>query len=446
MRAAGVAALLPTGLGRALAGHPPFLCAIADQAVLSLFNMGVAVWLLHALEPASFGVFTILMAVAHGSVAVQDALTSTPLGIRLPTLTGLARRRWLLTVLGNVTYAFAAVAGALVALATALLDGSPALGAGAGLFVGAFVLRSYLRSVAYAAGRPGFALGLDAPVLLLSFAALGALQAAGALTLAAALPALAAANLLALAAALRAPEAGAEAGLPRPAAVLHRYRPFVAEVRWSLLGVLSVLTQRQSHTAVVPALMSPAAYATLAAADTLLGPVRLAAVAIGMVLRPDLARRAACRDWAGVRTVMTRTLLALAAVLALTLAVALAGWPLIERFLFAGKYPEIALPFALAFAITAVQTCRAVPNVTLQVLHDFRTLGRLTLLSAAVSLAGTLAATLALGWHWALLGVLAGEALNSLLTELALRRALALRQGAPTAAVPEQGAAACATP
>lgn len=418
------------GAAALLRRHAPYAFAIADQGVLSLFNVAVAVWLLRALEPTAFGIFTIVMAAAHAAVAVQDALTSTPLGIRYATVATARRRRWLLEVLGNATYAYVLAVGAAVALATLFLaSGDIGLSAAAGAFVAAFAWRSYVRSVAYARQMAGAALALDAPVLLLGLAGLAALQGTGMLRLDSALAVLAAANLLPLAPAARGPLGMPPAVAPR---LLRRYRPFVGEVRWSLLGVGSVLTQRQSHTAVVPTLMSPAAYATLAAADTLMGPVRLAAVAVGMVLRPDLARRVADGDWRGIDRAMRRTLVALSGLLALVLATALAAWPLIEGGLFAGKYPEIATPFALAFAVTAVQTWRAVPNVALQVLHEFERLGRLTLVSAAVSLAATLAVTLAFGWLWALAGVLAGEALNSLLTERALRRVVAERRAART--------------
>lgn len=405
--------------------HGKYVMAIADQAVLSLFNFAIAIWLLRLLDPMAFGIYTIVMAASHAAVAVQDALTSTPLSIRYSTYAGAERKRWLLMVLGNVTYLYVATVFAVVTVATGLLAEDWLLGIGAGLFVSAFVLRSYMRSVAYAKRMEAAAIALDAPFLVLSLGALAAFQWTGATSLGWILIALGAANLIPVAASALGP-----LGAPVPVApgTLPRYRPFVPEVRWSLLGVGSVLAQRQSHTAVVPALMSPAAYATLAAADTLLGPIRLAVVAVGMVLRPEMAQLVSRGDWDGIDALMRRMQILLTAFLTLLLLVATAAWPLIERVVFAGKYPDILIPFALAFAITVVQTWRAVPNFALQALHAFKSLGQLTLICAAVSFAATLAVTLAFGWLWAPIGVLAGEGLNSILILVAARRTLAARR------------------
>lgn len=407
--------------GMGWTSHGKYVVALADQAILSVFNFGVAIWLLRLLDQTTFGVFTILMAVSHAAVGFQEALSSTPLSIRYATYGHEERRRWLLTVLGNVTYAYTVALWLVVAGGVTLLDdGDWMLGGAAACFVASFTLRSYVRSVAYARQREIDALALDAPFLVLALAALAAAQFFHVTRLDLILLALAAANLMPLL------MSGFTSGaMVRPApGVLPRFRGFWPEVRWSLLGVGSVLAQRQSHTAVVPTMMSPAAYATLAAADTLLGPVRLAIMAIGLVLRPELARLVPRRDRAGIVRLVWGVELVMTALLSLLFLAAWFGWSLIEDVVFAGKYPDIAIPFALVGAITAVQAWRGALNYALQAFHRFKSLGQLTLLCAGVSFGATVACTVAFGWTWALAGVLAGETLNLLLIASAFRGAL----------------------
>lgn len=410
---------LITGLPTQARRHGRFALAIADQALLSVFNFGSALWLLRLLDPAHFGLFTIVMALSHASVAIQEALTSTPLGVRYAAASP-AHRRHLLAVLGAATALYTVamtvpVGGLLFALAR-----DPWVALGAALFVSGFIARSYVRSVFYAMQRERAALALDAPFLVLSMLVLIGIQLQGERRLDVILMALSLANLFPLAVTAlvdRRPFAW-----PSYAAWM-RYRFYWPEVRWSLLGVGAVLTQRQSHTAIVPTLMSPAAYATLAAADTIWGPARLAVMAIGMVLRPELGRLAAM----GERRRLDRLVMIMQIVLSVLMAamggVMVLAWPWIERIVFAGKYPDIAIPMALAGAITAAQVARACPSVALQALHRFRDLGRMTLVSAAVSFAGTLGAAVLFGWTWALAGVLLGETLNSILLALLLRNA-----------------------
>lgn len=400
--------------------HGRFALAVLDQAILSVFNFGAALWLLRMLEPGEFGRFTLVMAASHAAVAVQEALTSTPLGVRYPGVPA-SHRRHLLAVLGGATQVYAlammiATAGFAFALAR-----TPGFAAATGLFVAGFVYRSYIRSVFYAMRRERTAVALDLPFLLLSAAGLALAQTTGETGLDAILLYLSAANLipLALAAVLLDRRPFAIASL----AAARRYRHFWAEVRWSLAGVAAVLTQRQSHTAIVPALMSPAAYASLAVADTLWGPVRVAIMAAGMVLRPEMTRLVGEDARDHLDTLVRRTQGAMTALVLGTAGLAAVCWPLVERYLFAGRYPDIGLPFVLAGIVTAIQVWRIGPNVALQALHRFRDLGRVTILSAGISFAGTLAATLVLGWPWALLGVLAGELVNLALISRLLARA-----------------------
>jgi O-antigen/teichoic acid export membrane protein len=410
---------VPAALADAMRRHGRFAVAVADQALLSLFNFGSALWLLRLLEPSAFGLFTIVMALSHAAVAVQEALTSTPLGVRYAAATP-AYRRHLLGVLGAATGLYGVALLIPIAALLTALSGDPGVGLAAALFVAGFTLRSYIRSAFYAMRREGAAMALDAPFLILSVVVMAWIQLNGPPRLDLILLALTLANLIPLAAAALADRRP----FARPTfAAWKRYRLYWPEVRWSLVGVAAVLTQRQSHTAVVPALMSPAAYATLAAADAIWGPARLAVMAVGMVLRPELGRLAAEGRRKRIDRLVGGVQLVLTAMMAALCTAVFLAWPWIERVAFAGKYPDIAVPMALAGAITVVQVWRLGPSVALQALHRFRDLGRLTVFSAAVSLAATLAAAILFGWLWALAGVLAGEALNLILLSLLLRRA-----------------------
>ncbi len=405
-----------------------YLAAIVDQGVLSLSTFLVTIWMLKLLPPAEFGILALTAAVANLALVIEEAVAATPLSVRLPALRSPLGQGLLMSAIGNVLYVLFLVLLLAALLAIWLTDLSAALVLAAAAYVGGVALRGFLRSAAYAHGATRLALGTSVTLLAGSLAGVGLLVAFDLVTLPRALAVMAVMQVLpGLAGMIR--RFGRP---PRPSwRSLRRYRHIWPDTSWSLFGVGVNFTQRQSHAAIVPTLSSPAAFAPLAASETLFGPMRLVMLGMAMVMRPQMARMRAADDRRGMKRVAVRTLIIVAAVNAAVLLGMVAAWPWIFQLLFAGKYPEIAVPVICAGIITVLVGLRTPVSVVFQVHREFRAVAMADTGGAITSLLATLLILLTLGSTYALLGVVLGEiaCLSALL--LRLRPMLRHQRAAP---------------
>jgi O-antigen/teichoic acid export membrane protein len=166
------------------------------------------------------------------------------------------------------------------------------------------------------------------------------------------------------------------------------------------------------------------AYAPLAAAQVLFGPIGIMINAVQNVMRPELAAAIARGNRRGVMvaSALSTGLLVLAVIVFGGL-LALA-WPWIEAALYAEKYQTQPMA-AIALGCWAIALCRAVytqPSSLLQAMRQFRPLALGTVGGAVLSTLGVAASLVFLTPAWSLAGVLAGE---SLFAVYAVRRAIA---------------------
>jgi O-antigen/teichoic acid export membrane protein len=406
-----------------------YLAAVIDQGILSLTTFVVTLWMLKVLPPAEFGVLALTAALANLALVIQEAIAATPLSVRLPALQNPAARALLVGTVTNMIYVMLAALAVAAAGMVALGALSPALILAAASYIAAFALRGFLRSSAYSRGAGEVALGASLVLLAGLTIAVGLLVALDLLTLPRLLLAMAAMHALP-AIVMMWQRFGRP---PRPSwRSLRRYRHVWPDTSWSLVGVSVNFGQRQSHAALVPALSSTAAYAPLAASETLFGPMRLVLFGLALVLRPELARKRAQGDLRGIRRSALRMMALVALVNLAVMGALYLLWDWVFALLFAGKYPAIALPVICAGLITTLSGIRAPISVVLQAFRRFREVALADAIGAGVSLLGTLALLLTVGPLYALLGPLAGE-LCCLVVLLLVMRPLLQRRAAALA-------------
>jgi O-antigen/teichoic acid export membrane protein len=383
-----------------------YVVAIIDQGLISITNFMLTIWMLKVAEPAAFGVFALIIALATFVSAMQESIAATPLSVRYSTFENNSAKGLLFGTITNSLYVFLGILVPVGVMVAVILGQDASLIIAAGAFVAAFTLRSYLRSYAYARQAGNVTLAVSAIMLLAHLVVMIVFSQAAALTLprllwALALVHAAPATLLMLWQFGRGPRFSWQS--------LRRYRYIWHQASWALFGVMLNFGQRRIHAVIVPTLSSPAAYASLAAAESLFGPIRLVFVGLAMVLRPELARLRADHDWAGMQQ---RIVLAILAILMVNLAVGLTIyvlWDWINGLLFAEKYPDIALPIVCAGMIIAAAGVRFVLSIALQSHLMFRQVALGDLVGASVSTVLTILIILTAGHLFVLFGLLVGE-------------------------------------
>ena len=385
--------------------------ALSGQLALSAFSFGLNVLLLRTLSLKDYGVFAFAQFSAQFAGQINGALVATPLLVFLPALAGqTARRRFeslMMTVNAAMVAACAVIAGAYGLLA----DLHAAAGLLFAVFVCATTMRNYSRCLAFAKQRPDVALKGDLCLVTASVAFLTlALLGDGPPPLASVFAALAAANLITATWELLLLDTPLRLRVSR--STLRRYRRIWADARWALLGSSTTIVQAQAHSLLVTLAAGPEAFAPLAAAQVLFGPVGVAINAVQNVMRPELAATIARgnRKAVVVASVVSTALLA-GAVIAFG-AILAGAWPWVADALYTQKYH--AQPMAgIALGCGVVALCRAVytqPSSVLQALRRFRTLALGTIGGAVLSVLGVIVCLVWLSPAWSLAGICCGEA------------------------------------
>lgn len=397
--------------------------ALSGQLVLGAFSFCLNLYLLRQLSLPDYGLFAFTQFWAQLAGQLNGALVATPLLVHLPALPGaVARCRFeilMFSANGVMVAAFAVISAGCAAVIG--LDAPAALLFAA--FIAATTLRNFSRCLAFAKQRPDVTLTGDLCLVAASLGGLALLVGASAEPgLAPVFGALTLAHLLTAALELTLVRSAPVVRLNRSA--LRRYRRIWQEVRWALLGSSTTIVQAQAHSLMVTFAAGAGAYAPLAAAQVLFGPIGIMINAVQNVMRPELAAAIARGNRRGVMvaSALSTGLLVLAVIVFGGL-LALA-WPWIEAALYAEKYQTQPMA-AIALGCWAIALCRAVytpPGSLLQAMRQFRPLALGTVGGAVLSTMGVAASLVFLTSAWSLAGVLAGE---SLFAVYAVRRAIA---------------------
>jgi O-antigen/teichoic acid export membrane protein len=306
-----------------------------------------------------------------------------------------------------------------------------------GTFIGLWTLRNHVRSAMFARRAMAAATLSD-----FSYSVSGILLVAGVLWLLPDLPqlsgvllALAGANIVAILVALRA--AGRRVRVSFRRGIWRRYRTIWSEIAWSLVATTTWNIQGQALMFLVAAIVGPAAYAPLAAGAVLFTPLRPAVSAFINVFRPafavDLAR--------GQLLHLRLTMYSVAFLIVLCCVAAggaiWAGWPLLNMYIFAGKFADAPMPLivALSGCAAAIYFTYAVPLAVVHAAGEFRPVALATMSGAFVGLASVSILLAVTSVAWSLAGFIAGEATCAVCLLIAAQRILRER-GAATHAPP----------
>jgi O-antigen/teichoic acid export membrane protein len=389
-----------------------YLAAIVEQALWSLFNLGVNLMMARLVSPQNYGVFVFWSNCGFVLSSLQNALTVCHLQVLAPGAAMDPRRleteRLMHAVTANILVGVTAVtlgAGLLFGGASDLA--TPA----AAIFLPAYLLQQYLRALTFSRGHAATAAIQTGLVLLLVAVFLGiawALRPTLPVDL----------ILLCMGAAYGLVGFGGMAlacGRQLTVAMwgyLAPYGPFARQSGWVFLGVTTTELLVRFYAFIVAVWYGPAALAILSATQLFLRPVPLLASSWSMVARVDLARQRDAQDW----KTFTRTIvLALAGgapvALVWTLLIA-TNWRWISTHVFAGKYGEFGWMVALWGVSSALSFGQAVVASGLQVLKAFRVLA---LANAAASVVAASAIVLIMsrfGYGGAVAGTAIGQALE----------------------------------
>lgn len=408
------AALAPgerPGGGGWLALGRRFALGIVGEGAQSAFHFGLNVALLRRLSEYDYGLFAIVFVMGSLALTYSNALVATPVAVALPRL----RRSGAADVQDGVFGAVAALSSAGLALATGLIllfsTSLAEVAAAAGLVIGLWSLRNYIRAALFARREPQHAVTGDA-----CFAGTGILLTALVIafvpaerTLAGALAALAVANAAGCAGALLAAGRGLRLSFDRR--TWRHYRRHRSMVSWALVGVTTSNVQAQCQTFLVAALVGPAAFAPIAAGLLLHAPLRIAVAALIGIVRPDFSEALASG-----RLLQARRLLALAGGVILAGSLAYGAllwlaWDILRAHLFGASLADepMGLIAVLSWATAVAYLGYFLPEAFLEAAGRFRSVAQATLLSALVGLACVLGLLLVAAPAWSLLGVIAAE-------------------------------------
>ncbi|AMJ62027.1 hypothetical protein AXW83_18525 [Bosea sp. PAMC 26642] len=370
----------------------------------------LALQMLHALTPASFGAFSFLLVTFQFSLGLWSALFCAPLPIVL-TEPDTQRRE----SMANAFFAMNLLLGTLAFGLFWLIGAAVGLESIAAALFAAYVafalLRWFARAYAYAMGAPLQTVTSDIVYTVALFAAIGLMMVWRSETVTAPCAALLASTVVALLPFGRRFLARQFVHLSWKDAP--RYRDvWTQHARWSLAGVVSTEATGNAHAYIVTLFAGPAAFATLAASALLIRPIGVVMNALSEFERPQMARQLA----KGRLDLALRALIVFRAVLvAVWVASAALGTAILilaPHVLFPARYElsYIATGAALWMAVAFVRLLRMPESTLLQAAGVFRPLAWASVVSAFASLPAVTLLLLAKGPLWSIAGVLIGEA------------------------------------
>ena len=408
-----------------------YLISALEQALWSVLNFGVNLLLIRFVAPDQYGGFVFWASCGFVLSSVQNALTLCHLQVlapgdgRDPARAPVERLMAGVNLVFLVVVSLACLAGALVWRA----EGSPYGAVAAALFTPAYLLQQYVRGLTFSRGRPGVAAIQTGAVFVLVTALLGeALLTHAALD--------ANAILLRLGLAYAACGIGgtlwAQQGLPG-LKTLATYGGYARQSGWIFLGVSSTEFLTRFYVFVVAGWFGPVALAALSATQQLLRPIPLLASSWTMVARSDLARRRDQDQWPAVTRTVAVAVAGGLIIAAGWSAVVWAAWPLVTAHLFGGKYGEDGWMVLLWGVGAAVAFGQTVVSAALQVLREFKALALANTAASLVAAGAILLVIRSMGSGGAIVGTVAGQALELVVMTAILTAAVAARRKASAA-------------
>ncbi len=409
-----------------------YLISTVEQALWSLLNLGVNLLLIRLAAPAEYGAFAFWANVGFVLTSIQNALTVCHLQVLAPGDPLAAPRLGVERIMHGVTLAYMAIVALAALGAVALLRyaGSPLGAPAAALFLPAFVLQQYIRALAFTRDRPAVAATQTAMVLVSAVALLGVALLAKAMTAERILLSLglayAGVGVVGAVLATRRQWAGMDWR------ALAGFGAYVRQSAWVFLGVTSTELLTRFYAFIVAGWYGPIALASLAATQQLLRPVPLLASSWSLVARTDLARRREAGDWGGIARVTTLTSIGGAVIAAAWALIIFAGWGVISRYLFGGKYAADGWMVLLWGLAAAIGFAQVVVSAGLQSLKAFKPLALANAAASVVAAGAILTIMQIAGYRGAIMGTAVGQMMELVVMAVVLGgmlRGLAGRPG-----------------
>ncbi len=397
-----------------------YLISAIEQALWSILNLGVNLLLIRLAAPVEYGAFAFWANVGFVLTSIQNALTVCHLQVLAPGDPLDAPRLEVERIMHGVTIAYIAVVALVAVGAVSLLRGAgSALGTpAAALFLPGFVLQQYIRALAFTRDRPRVAAMQTTMVLVSALMLLGVALLAKAMTAERILLSLglayAGVGIVGAVAATRRQWAGMDWR------DLRRFGDYVRQSAWVFLGVTSTELLTRFYAFVVAGWYGPIALASLAATQQLLRPIPLLASSWSLVARTDLARRREAGDWGGIARITTLTAIGGVVIAAAWALLIFAGWSLISRYLFGGKYASDGWMVLLWGLAAAIGFGQVVVSAALQALRAFKPLALANAAASVVAAGAILAIMQIAGYRGAIMGTAVGQMLELVVMALVL--------------------------
>ena len=411
-----------------------YLISVVEQALWSVLNLGVNLLLIRLAAPAEYGAFAFWANVGFVLTSIQNALTVCHLQVLAPGDPLEAPRLGVERIMHGVTLAYMAfVTLAALGAVTLLRGGGSPLGApAAALFLPAFVLQQYIRALAFTRDRPAVAATQTAMVLVSAVALLGLALLAKAMTAERILLSLglayAGVGIVGAVAATRRQWAGMDWR------ALAGFGAFARQSAWVFLGVTSTELLTRFYAFIVAGWYGPIALASLAATQQLLRPIPLLASSWSLVARTDLARRREAGDWGGIARVTALTAMGGVVVAAAWALMIFAGWSVVSRYLFGGKYAGDGWMVLLWGLAAAIGFGQVVVSAALQALRAFKPLALANAAASVVAAGAILAIMQIAGYRGAIMGTAVGQMMELVVMAMVLGAMLRGLGAAPESA------------
>jgi O-antigen/teichoic acid export membrane protein len=417
----------------ALSARYRYAVAAFDQMALSVFGFLLNIVLLRTLSAADYGIVSLWMTMSLFAVSVQSALVCGPLNVYLPGAREPEAAKRLESALATMNLlavlAMAALAGIVnVAADTEWAAHDTLTVIAIPLFVAAGMYREYARSTAFSRHDMVMLLWVDGPYLAVTGACLAAMMLwpQRFADLAAAFLAMSIGCLVSqVCVRLRSENLGHR--LFRRGWI-KTYRGIGKEVAWSLVGVVANHVENRSYVYIATSLAGMASLAAINAVGLLFRPVSVLVAAWGQSTLPHLSAALANDRRAEFDRLLGRALIATAlGSVAISFALWLA-WEPIERYLFAGKYPDGILLLWPWAAASAASVLRYVGGTGLMAAREFKFLAHAQTVCGVLAAAATAGFILWQGYAGAMWGIAIGNGVCFGWEMLRLQR---VRRGAP---------------
>ncbi|TGQ64240.1 hypothetical protein EN829_020960 [Mesorhizobium sp. M00.F.Ca.ET.186.01.1.1] len=259
---------------------------IGGEAMQSGFHFALNIALLHMLSAQGYGLFAIAMVMGGVGLSYIRSLTAVPASIWMGKSTNRAGVDAYDVAFGTAALVVALLMAVGTAIVMRLLGDSN--GIAAGCFVGAWSLRSYMRTAFFARRQQVIVSISDATFTIAGTVMAGLVIWSTQDPLQTVFYALAAANVVGIVALVRLARRRLRISFRMP--TRRRYTKLRRQLCWSAFSATTTNIQGQCLALLVAGIAGPAAYAPLAAVLVLFAPLRIISLAFVNMTQPELAK------------------------------------------------------------------------------------------------------------------------------------------------------------